>query len=189
MQLGHRRYLLAKVILPVLFGATFAASAAGSSRQAVIEGRLSYLKAKKAELEACAPQPPDLDRAARVVLPGAQKPAEYEAPVDESVRSAPGTDDMSPPEVEAAVDYSSSIESSGELGQEEQESSAELEDIDLLTPAGELALVMRVRADRAARAAVTRRFSSRAEREVQKLAREVCVCLPEEIIFTVIKYF
>ena len=96
---------------------------------------------------------------------------------------------MSPPEVEAAVDYSSSIESSGELGQEEQESSAELEDIDLLTPAGELALVMRVRADRAARAAVTRRFSSRAEREVQKLAREVCVCLPEQIIFTVIKYF
>lgn len=174
MPLGHSRLLLAKALLSLLLGASFEASTAGPSRQAVIEGRLNYLKAKKAELEARAPQPPDLDRAARVVLPGSQKLAEDEATVDESARSALIADELSPPEVEASVEPdSSSIETNNDLGEGHEESPTDLDDIDLLTPAGELALVMRVRADRAARAAVTRRFSSRAEREVQKLAREV----------------
>jgi len=174
MPLRHRRLLLAKALLSLLLGASFEASTAGPSRQAVIVGRLNYLKAKKAELEARAPQPPDLDRAARVVLPGSQKLTEDEATVDESARSASTADELLAPEMEAAVEPDGrSIDTNNDLGERREEGPADVDDIDLLTPAGELALVMRVRADRAARAAVTRRFSSRAEREIQKLAREV----------------
>lgn len=165
---GQRRFLWARVFLLALLGAAaVAGSGGGASRQAVIEGRLSHLKAKKAALEAGAPQPPDLDRAARVVLPAPRKPAESEA----ASSAAPETaTDAAADEVAAAV---AEAEASGSGGGSSVGEEATLEDdIDVLTPAGELALVMRVRADRAARAEVTRRFSSRAEREMLELARE-----------------
>jgi hypothetical protein len=165
MSCSKRRFLWVRVLFLALLGAAaVAGSGGGASRQAVIEGRLSHLKAKKAALEAGAPQPPDLDRAARVVLPAPRKPAEGETAV--AAFAAAAADDAAAAEAEAEASGKSGGSSVGEEAASEN-------GIDVLTPAGELALVMRVRADRAARAEVTRRFSSRAEREMLELAREV----------------
>ena len=59
---------------------------------------------------------------------------------------------------------------SGGDGEEEEEGDSS-DDFEMVTPEGERAIIMKVREDRAARRALSQRFSSKAEREADELAR------------------